>query len=490
MKLPDPAHARSSRLAVALLLVTVLSACGPSVDPAALPPLPEPNLEGALPAVHDHIQDALGRAEQDALDASAVGELGRILTAYGLTDAADAAFQRARMLEPDVFRWHFLHGKILGWAGRHSEAQTALRAALALEPRHPGTRVALAEALIETGAPDESRTLFEAVVAEAPDNLAARYRLGRQWMRAGQPERAVEQFEAALAIDERIGTLHYALAAAYRQQGRQAKSERHLALYDRYKSNAIEDLDPVRRELGGLHRGDRPHMVRAQAHFRAGRLSAAVEELNQALTVNPENDAAHMHLVWLHGRLGGLPQAEHHYDRAVAIYADNPQLHFNWGALLVQAGRLEEARATLGKVLELEPDHVDANVQLGHVLIQLGQSDSGQARLRHALSLAPGQRNAHYLLGRELALAGNSDVAIGHLKQALEPEDGRTPLFLRTLAGVYESAGDTESARKALERGHSLALRQSNHALAAQIEEDLHRLEASDAVSKTPVTER
>ncbi len=117
-------------------------------------------------------------------------------------------------------------------------------------------------------------------------------------------------------------------------------------------------------------------------------------------------------------------------------------------------------------------------MQLGFVLQRQGRSEEALARYREALRLDPGQRNARYLLGKVLAERGQGAEALTELRRCLEPEDGRTPVYLRTLAAVQRDQGDAQAARDSLQQARRLARGFGNETLAQAVEADLHRLAA------------
>lgn len=466
---------------LAVFTLCLLAACSPT-PPAALPPLPEVSMDGALPAIREQVDTAWIRADARPPDAEANGRLGMVLATYNRFDAAHAAYRRARLLAPGDHRWPYLEGHVLGFQGRAADAAQALRDALALQPRDPHIRIELANQLLATGDLDESRRLYEAAIAQDPKLLRAHLGLGRLLARTGDPQGAAARLRAAVAVDGRIGEIHYALAQALRELGDEAAAAQHLLLAERYRERRARDHDPALAALGQLHLGDRPHMVRAGRLIAENRRAEAVSALLDALQANPRNDAAHTHLVWLYGLAGQPDEAAKHFHAALAINPDNAQLHFNRGHLLRKQGRYPEAEQALDRAVGLDPGLAAAWVQLGYVLEQQGRGEAALGHYRTALRLDPDQRNARFLLGKALARAGRPDDAIAQLRRSLEPEDGRTPVYLRTLAAVYLAQGESAAARAALQRAQAIARRQGNRRLAAAAEADLHRL-ASEHLS-------
>ena len=441
-----------------------------------LPDLPKVASNELLPAIQRHILEARNDVLFNPNAPDVNGHFAMVLAAYGFHTEADVLYRRARLLAPDVAQWAYLHAYLLADVGRTHEAIDTLRELQRTHPGLTGVQVRLAEQLDAIGNVEESRAVYEGVIELHSDETAAQFGLGKVLLSEGNLDAAVEHLQAALSQVDDVGDIHFVLATAYRLQGDEESTRRHLALFERFKHRNLSDLDPARGAVGRLHRGDRPHLRRAEVYVAEGRLREAVVELTHALEINPSNVLSHVHLVWLYGLLGSAELAESHYGFGLRLDDKSVELHFNWGHVLVQTSRYDEAEAVLERAVELQPSHVGAITELAYALDQQGKRDEAHMMYARAIEIAPDDPNAHYLLGKSLGLERHNGEALIHLGRALESEDGRTPLFLRTLAGVHANAGDDTRAMAALQRAHRLSLMMGDDHQADIIENDIHAL--------------
>jgi len=94
---------------------------------------------------------------------------------------------------------------------------------------------------------------------------------------------------------------------------------------------------------------------------RAVRLEEALELVNLAVEVEPENPAYLDSLGWVHYRLGAMEEAEYWLRRAIEFNGDDGTLLAHLGEILLASGEVEEGRRFLHLALDLgceSPGHV------------------------------------------------------------------------------------------------------------------------------------
>ncbi len=110
----------------------------------------------------------------------------------------------------------------------------------------------------------------------------------------------------------------------------------------------------------------------------------AIDCLNQALAINPDNDTAKIALATAYVEGTGAPMS------GISI---------------------------LREMVAKNPNHIAANVMLGRLSIQSGQWDKAVERLEHVRSLEPKNREALYFLGEAYRGAGQKEKAIETFRQ-------------------------------------------------------------------------
>jgi tetratricopeptide (TPR) repeat protein len=118
--------------------------------------------------------------------------------------AAEAEFQRALEINPNLANAHHWFGLFLSWEGRHPEALTHIRRAVELDPL----------------------------------NLQYQCNLGQVLANAGQQDAGIEQLKKALEMDPNFAYAHVELRVVYRDMGKYD-----LAM-EEWKKYAVLDNDP------------------------------------------------------------------------------------------------------------------------------------------------------------------------------------------------------------------------------------------------------
>ncbi len=463
---------RTSGVALSAIATLALS-CG--VAPP-LPPLPAPALDEFSPAVRERMQPVLDKARAGPDKASAAGDWGRVLYAYGLPEDAAQAFSRARALEPEAFEWAYFLGVAQADMGRFEDAEEALRAAAALRPGDLPTSLRLADLLEKSGDEQQALGMLEDALQQAPDVAAAHYRLGRLYASRDRAKSSAH-LEQALRLEPDYREAHYLLANAYTLAGRVEDAQRQLDLFEQADPQPRRHYaDPLLDALDALRASDaRTLYERGLALQNAGDLQQALALYNAVLEVDPDHAQVHVSLIAVHGMLGDVRQAVLHFERATALNPDIAEAHYNLGLVRHYARDFEAAAAAFSKALESNPLDAQAHGNLGVSLEQLGRGAEAEEHFRLALEHDPAASTANFHLGRRLAERGRYRQALPYLQKALESEGGQPALEAYVLALTHRQLGNREQARQY----GALALEQARaggqDALAAQIAAELGR---------------
>lgn len=460
------------------LLTVLFHACAsaPLDDLPALPSLPESALARFLPEVSHQIQEAHRRAQADPQDAQANARLGVILHAYDQFELAAICYQRAHLLHPGSFRWTYYLGLVQAKLGKHREAVATLDKALDLDPDYVPAQLHLAQSFLASYQLGESRTLYEQLVKEHPDLPVAHYGLGQVETALGRTTTAVESYQRACELAPDFGAAHYALALAYRDLKKTARSREHFSMYERNQRVRPPFEDPLFDSIEALKMGAVHHFKAGRALEAAGQIEQAILEYEQALELKPALAQAHANLIFLYTTLSRFEKAEEHYYAAVKTHPNLAEIHYNFGLLLSLQDKYREAIRSFQAAVDINSHYPDAHNNLGHMLELGGKIREAEKHYRLALENNPTHRLAHFNLGRILTKQGRYPQAIHQLLQTLRVQDERTPTFMYVLADAYVRAGDTQKAihyaQEAMKRAASLGQRE----LAATIEKDLQEL--------------
>ena len=405
-------------------------------------------MDGFAPAVQEQMRSATATAGEHAGDAAAVGQLGRILYTYGQFQTARDCFQRARALAPDRFGWAYLLGVAEAQLGRLDAARVAFEAAAAIRPADLPTALRLADLLERAGDYAGSREILETVLGRVPGSAATHYRLGR--LAAGNSALAIEHLEAALAIEPQYREALYALASAYRQEGRHEDAAEQIARYERtdptprrhYSDPLIDAMDSIRAQ-SAQETFNHGHALQARGDFEG-----AMAAYTDVLDIDPGYAQAHVNLVAIHGELGNYEQAAAHYEHSVKLAPSIAEAHYNYGVSRHFAGDYRGAADAFEKALAINPQDPNAHGNLGVSLDELGRSSEATRHFKLAIEYNPSHPMANFHLGRTLAERGRYREALPFLEKAIETESAGTAMHAFVLALVHRQLGSAGLASK------------------------------------------
>src|SRR4029453_2137315 len=173
----------------------------------------QPGRRNYLPYGRELLDQGLGAAAVVAFDRAAQANpsgatlyrLGTLLAKTGETERAQASFERALALQPDLAEANNDLGALLAQAGDLQAAIERFRAAIASTPEYPDALNNLGYALLLTGHDAEARALYEKALALQPDFPEALNNLGLLVGRAGDLDRAERYFREALTVRPEYG---------------------------------------------------------------------------------------------------------------------------------------------------------------------------------------------------------------------------------------------------------------------------------------------
>ncbi|MDJ0851755.1 MAG: tetratricopeptide repeat protein [Myxococcota bacterium] len=282
---------------------------------------------------------AIAKIEERFLDAYSFLRAGMANERTGNYALAVKAYRRGLEAEPENVELLNSLGFALFQQGKSQEAVVALEKAVAVDPKHWKSHNNLALASIDIGELELAEAHYRESLAIEPQPQVYND-LGFVLERQGMGDEAVEMYRRSLELEPESASAHYNLAAYLSRRGDHAAAERHFraALAQKPSTQAYTGLGFV---LG-----------------QQGRVDDAIESLNAAIELDPDNAAA--------------------YDQL--------------GTILVRQGRLEEAASAYRRLSRRRPS-APAHRELAEVLTRLGRKDEARRELEmaQALEQGPGQ---------------------------------------------------------------------------------------------------
>jgi tetratricopeptide (TPR) repeat protein len=150
-----------------------------------------------------------------------------------------------------------------------------------------------------------------------------------------------------------------------------------------------------------------------------GRKFDALDAIQTAVELSPQDATAQNNLGITYQELGKLDEAEASYKQAIALKPDFAGAHYNLGVTLKALGKLDEAKASYKQAIALKTDYAEAYNNLGITFQELGKLDEAKASYKQAIALKTDYAEAHYNLATLLQELGKLDEAEANYRQVI-----------------------------------------------------------------------
>ncbi|MCH9650538.1 MAG: tetratricopeptide repeat protein [Deltaproteobacteria bacterium] len=445
-------------------LLTVLVLFGSSFSLSAeitLEAVPSPDLtvlEASVAAQIQATQKTLSEAISASLEnpqqlAGLYGDLGMLYHAYDLPESAAVSYRNAASISPRDFRWLYYLGLLSQQQGQLEMAEQAFQHALGSRPQNLATRVHLSEVLIALDRPEQAmQHLHEALLAH-PKDASAHAAMGQIALSQGRHEDAVQHLTQALETTPQANRLHYPLGLAYRGLGKMEEAKHHLALRGPV---GVRPADSLADALPELLRGERVHLLRGRAAFRAGRFEEAAAAFQAAAEADPASGRALTNLGTALARAGQPDAAMERFRQAIAVEPTSASAYYNLGEMLASQGKPVAARQHLEKAIDLDSKDFQAHLALAQLLRNEGELDLARSHFTSALGINPHSEAARFGEAATLVDLQLYAEALQRLEEAhtLLPDQGR---IIHALARLL--AGSPDASLRNGDRALVLALK-------------------------------
>jgi tetratricopeptide (TPR) repeat protein len=362
--------------------------------------------------------------------------------------------------EPDRASAYTLRGQALAALQRYDEAEQSLEKAIeaAKEEDVPAHLANMVQFHTRRGDYDAARPYLDRQI-ELDPSFRAYSALGRHLTRSADYDGAEAAFKQALelASPPTMATGYRNLAGFYfnRQRFELAVStlEEGIGKVEEGKLDLIYLLARFHSSQGNqeaadelvtratLNAGDdaQPWLVLSSYRSRQGDAPGAIQAVDKALEVDPDNTAARLRkaelLVDSGYREKNDEQIAEGREIVDAVLSDEPSNpHGLFVRAKIEMAELDPKAAaqTLRSALDVRPDWAQARFVLGSALMLIGDQNGARAELARAVELDPGQLEARRALCRIHATLGEHEYAIeqGRMYLRERPGDTRTRILV------------------------------------------------------------
>lgn len=339
--------------------------------------------------------------------------------------------------------------KVLGWAGKHREALTALERSaepLARDPRFHYNRGVLLERLKR---PAEAATAYRACLGLDPTVFEAHFNLGKTQQALARHPQAVAAFNEALVLKPDSSEVRYNLAQSQLRVGEPAAAlqlfealEAEGAPYPRLTQHRADALVALGRHDEAMALFDQlaqnPDAGEEIALARALALSRrdpgeGLRALEPFLENN--NAAAWQAAARLRDQLGDPSGAGEAFARVVALSPEDADAHHDLGVHHHRAGRLAQAIKAYGDAVALDPQHLGALEKLAAALGAGGDLAGARENFERVVQLDPQNGGAWYNLAQLAMAQRDPNQAARYLQRAEDLGARVDPKFREMLRG-------------------------------------------------------
>jgi tetratricopeptide (TPR) repeat protein len=387
-------------------------------------------------------------------------------------------------------------GECLLHLGRSADARRALDEASKQEPSACGVWALLSMAALDSGDMAGARQTLETALSRKPSSSQEVMRVARAAMRLGSWAKALaaietppsDQEDPALLLEAarlrvRLADAHWlfadaAHATAHAPEASLATSEaRHTlaSLLDRYTASggtvAVSDGIRLRAAAAfdeasaGLLSSLKPIAAQdasgetkegmAIALLRAGRLSEAVEVLEQPAVTHTADEWTALLFGLCHAEMGQGEIARQAYAAASANPAIKPLADYLAARTLLAEDNPSEFLTRAGRALLVWDEEPYWHYEIANVYAQQGDQDAALGHLQRAVELAPEEGDYQLALARGYREAGDLEQAKAAYAQVLNGMPAVGSIW-KEAGFLAMAAGDVVAAHSWLERAAAL----------------------------------
>jgi tetratricopeptide (TPR) repeat protein len=215
-------------------------------------------------------------------------------------------------------------------AKMYSEATAVAKEAVEKMPKERGLKLMLAGQLADTGKPDEGISMTRALLTGAPDDRDVYLKLVEIYSRLRRWKEATEELDKAEPLATRPDDKNF---IAFMRASIAERQKHYDAAEEEFKK--ILEADPNDSKTLNYY----GYMLAD----RGVKLTDALDLLQKAVKLDPQNGAFLDSLGWTYFKLGQYKLAEENLSKAIERMGSDPTVHDHLGELYEKTGRLKLA---------------------------------------------------------------------------------------------------------------------------------------------------
>lgn len=355
---------------------------------------------GAVDRARDQVSVSL---EQNPDDLLLLAYKAELCVAENDMAAVGVVYDRIFELRPKDFAYRLTLARLYAGHDLVDDAERVLRGAVAAGIGGNEAKLALAKLLVQRRSPEAAFQELRKFVAAEPANYELSFKLADMLAEHGHLAEAKTVLQAV--IDRAEPGKDYATAQA---------GLAHLA---RAEGDTAKAKMLVNAAIEGGFDGPDALILRAQLALDETRADAAINDLREALRLDPDSKAGLQLLSIAQLVKGEVELAVDTLRRLIALHPEEVSAKQDLASLLASQGEREEALRLIDEVIEVQPSMIDPLRAKAALLIARGNWNEAE-RVIAAITKAPGGHLPGTELSGALSLSrGEFGAALDQFKQ-------------------------------------------------------------------------
>jgi tetratricopeptide (TPR) repeat protein len=322
--------------------------------------------------------------------ADAYQALGHVYSREGNLEKAIASYEKAVALDATFKGSYNNLGIAYALSGDFSRAEAAYNKAIALDGRFADAHLNLAKLQTDRGNIDAARKSYLRVLELQPGSAEAIATLGQLAAQQEQFDDAAKYFTQLIAVDPEN-------AQGYLLSGKVALSRQDFASAEKNLTLALTKNARL----------PEARMLLANLFLLQGKAQRALQEADALTQIDASRAAGYIVKAQILANSNRLPDAVQTLEDARRLEPENPEVHGNLGSLYLKLNRLDDAKQQLQRAVELDPNFADAYYVLSQVWAKRGDRSIEMMYLNKAVEHG-GHRAAQSRLQELMASAKTS----------------------------------------------------------------------------------
>lgn len=223
------------------------------------------------------------------------------------------------------------------------------------------------------------------------------------------------------------------------------KKDQNLSALDTETAQYLTEYYSFFQLTSGIGLNHNIHNNLGLAYDKIGMFEKAIQELHEALHLDPGYIEVHNNLGVTYYKMGLIDEAEKELKEATRLNPKYLEAHCNLGNIYACTGKLEEALFELNEAIRINPEYAPAHNSLAEIYALQKRSTEAINEFREALRIDPSYPAAHTNIGNFFLESGKYDEAIKEFQSALDTD----PDFADALYGMGLSFYELKSYEKA-----------------------------------------